>query len=122
MPAIFASEEVQGLPAGQTVILAPVHDGTAFPPGGKTTGIKDMVDGTSNTILAVQAIRDRAVIWTKPDDLAVDLAQPLAGLEAPGRTRINAVFGDGSVRSLSPVADAKSIKAMFTRGGGEAVP
>ena len=57
---------------GKTTYLVPTADGTAF--GGKEgLTIANITDGTSNTIMIVEAAPEKAVIWTKPDDLKVDL-------------------------------------------------
>ena len=43
-------------------------------------GFKDVTDGTSNTIMIVEANDAAAVEWTKPDDLKVDPKDPFKGL------------------------------------------
>jgi prepilin-type processing-associated H-X9-DG protein len=65
----------------------------------------------------------RQVIWSKPDDVPFDPANPLpaadklfGGLSPNG---FNAAMGDGSVRFLKYTVDPKTLKAMITRGGGE---
>ena len=40
----------------------------------------DISDGSSNTIMLVEAGHDRAVIWTKPEDYDLDPEYPIAGL------------------------------------------
>lgn len=75
-------------------------------------------DGTSNTILAVEA-RD-AVPWTKPQDLdyATDQPLPKLGLTSGG---FNAVFADGSVRFIPASIDDNVLRALITRDGDEKV-
>ncbi len=86
-----------------------------------TTGIKfsDITDGTSNTILIVEA--EDAVTWTKPEELPFDAKKdpPKVGLK--GATMFNAAFADGSVRSLDKTIDKDTLKAYITRNGGETV-
>ncbi len=65
-------------------------------PAKKGTGFEKILDGTSNTLLLVEAKRD--IPWTKPEDIAFDSQKPpeLGGF-TPG------VFGiaiaDGSVHT-----------------------
>ncbi len=105
---------------GKTVYLVPTGKGMAFE-GNEGLKIQNFTDGTSNTILAVEARRDAAVIWTKPDDLAVDLKNPLKNLNSALVGGFHVLMCDGSVRFISDNIDVNTLKALFTRGDGEAV-
>lgn len=120
MPKVLSSPLAEMKDPGKTTYLVPTTDGTAF--GGKE-GIKlqKILDGTSNTLMIVEAAADRAVIWTKPDDLKVDLDKPLTGLEIPTVKGFLAAFCDGSVRVISGSIDKAMLKALFTVGGGEPI-
>ena len=61
-------------------------------------GFAAVTDGLSNTIMAIEAPEDKAVIWTRPDDWELDLDEPSAGLFS--ESRLSVLMGDGSVRSL----------------------
>ena len=120
MPKTLASPLANLMEPGKTVYLAPAAEGTAF--GGKEAlQFSKIVDGTSNTIMIVEATPEKAVVWTKPDDLNVDLEKPLAGLVATGAKGFLVAFCDGSVRFVSAKVDAATLKALFTIGGGEVV-
>lgn len=105
---------------GKTVYLVPTGEGTAFE-GKEGHRIADFTDGTSNTILMVEAHRDAAVIWTKPDDLVVDFKNPLKNLKSALVGGFHVLLCDGSVRFVSDNIDVATLKALFTRGGGEVV-
>jgi prepilin-type processing-associated H-X9-DG protein len=77
-----------------------------------------VTDGTSNTILAVEAAEP--TIWTRPDDLPFDLkgALPKFGVVPEG---FNVLFADGTVRWLRSNINAEVMRALITRNGGEAV-
>src|SRR5271165_6588653 len=59
---------------------------------------RDVTDGTSNTILAVEAQRD--VPLTKPEDIPFDPKLPLPQIGGFTPDGANVLFGDGSVRYI----------------------
>jgi hypothetical protein len=117
MPDIYRSQDSPPALAGRTRFLVPVGESTSFPPD-RGTALKEFTDGVSKTILVVEADPDHAVIWTKPDDLEVDLDNPLRGLTA-GKDLFQAVFGDAHVETLSASMKPKALRAMFTRNAGD---
>ena len=82
------------------------------------TGFADITDGTSNTLMVVEA--GEAVPWAAPDELAFKPKGPLPRLGLPGRPLFQALLADGSVRFIARQVDEVTIKAMITRAGGEA--
>ena len=122
IPPVYISPKHADLAKdGKTVYLVPTGKSTAFE-GKEGLAIREFTDGTSNTILAVEAHRDSAVIWTKLDDLAVDFKNPLKGLKGVHTGGFFAALCDGSVRFISDNIDLDTLKALFTRNGGEALP
>ncbi|HEY8506695.1 MAG TPA: DUF1559 domain-containing protein [Gemmataceae bacterium] len=117
MPEVFRSPVQDRKLVGKTTYLAPVGKDTIFP--GEPIRIQDISDGTSNTIMVVEASDPRAVIWTRPDDLPVGGDDPLPDLTGHYMDGFNALFGDGSVRFVSASIDPKTLRALFTRNGGE---
>ena len=69
MPAVYHCPSGRPTPAkeGKTSYLTPRGPGTVFP-GAEGIKIKDIKDGTSNTIIVVDASDAAAVTWTKPED------------------------------------------------------
>ena len=117
MPAALADPE-EAPSTGLTHFVLPVGKGLMFD-GEKGVRMADITDGTSRTIMAVEA--DKSVIWTKPDDLDVDLEKPSNGL---GHLRPNgffAVFVDCHIKLISDSIDPATLKALFTIAGGENV-
>ncbi len=84
-------------------------------------GIADVTDGTSNTLLVVEA--KNAVPWTKPDDLTFDpaAAPSLCGAGSSHPTGFNAAMGDGSVRFIKNTIDLKIFRILISRNLGEVV-
>ena len=104
---------------GTTTYRAFVGKGAFFEKD-QDTGIANITDGTSNTIMVVEA--SEAVPWTKPDsDLPFDPeARPsLYGAGSPHPGGFNALFADGSVRFIKNSIDLHVFKALITRAGGE---
>src|SRR5207249_937606 len=81
----------------------------------------DFPDGTSNTLLVVEA-RD-AVPWARPDELEYNPKGPLPQLGHPSRGGdFNAAMADGSVRSVSGSLPEATLRALITANGGEVIP
>jgi hypothetical protein len=96
-----------------------VGRGAAFEPGRGLRLKDDFPDGTSNTLLAVQAAR--AVPWTKPADLDFAPGAPLPPLGGIFPGTLQVVLADGSVRSLPDTVPESTLRALVTRNGGERI-
>jgi Protein of unknown function (DUF1559) len=104
---------------GKTTYQIPVGPETSFHDKNGSS-LRDIVDGTSQTISVVEVEPRRAVVWTKPEDFEVDLSHPRNGLERSDRSHIVTGFLDGHVLTidLEKTSDAK-LRAFFTRAGRE---
>ncbi len=109
MPGVYANANRP--PDGKTNYLVPIGKGTVFD-GTKGVTINDITTGTSNTLLVVEADEDRAVIWTKPDDLEVDFDRPLDGLGNFRPGGFLAAMCDGSVHSFSNTIDPQDPRRL----------
>jgi hypothetical protein len=119
MPSVYHGPNKKLNDEGKTVYLAPVGTETLFPPDGKKLTFEQISTGgnLSKTILLVEANDDAAVIWTKPDDLPVDLKQPLKGLLRPGQDFILVATADGRSGQITNRVKPEALAEMFTWRG-----
>jgi hypothetical protein len=120
MPAFYKNSASKVAGEGKTNYLTIRGENTIFP-GKKGIGFGEILDGTSNTILTVEAADAKAVIWTKPDDFEFDADNPLKGLVGLQPGGFNAGMADGSVRFMPASIDPKTARLLFLRNDREAV-
>lgn len=119
MPKIFENPGFK-LEAGTTAYLVP-PDKEAFFAAEEGNTFSKITDGLSNTIMIVEANPDQAVVWTKPSDLVIHWDKPIQGLDRARKDGFLTAFGDGSVRFIKNTVAPITLKALFTRAGGEVV-
>jgi RNA polymerase sigma factor (sigma-70 family) len=78
--------------------------------------LADFLDGTSHTLLIVEA--GHAAPWTKPEDLHFAADEPLPELGGLFPEIFNAAFADGSVLALSKKVDADLLRRAIGRDDG----
>ncbi len=120
MPQFYRSPGQRELAAGRTTYLAPVGEKTLFE-GREGKRFQEITDGTSKTIMAVEAGKAQAVVWTKPDDWPVAADAPAAGLSSPYGNRILVLLCDGAVLALKWPLEAEAVRALASCNGGEVV-
>jgi hypothetical protein len=120
MPKTLRSPRQAATLKDKTTYLAPLGKGFIFE---DPKGIKvfEITDGTSNTIALVEADDDRAVTWTKPEDITIDPKNPVNGLLGHYTDGFQVAFADGSVRFITKSIEPKVLWALFTKDGGEVV-
>lgn len=118
MPAAYSASGASGAP-GVASYFALTGPDTIFADT-KGTGFSQITDGTSNTILLVEAKRD--IPWTKPEDIPYDPKAPLPELGGYFENGFNAALGDGSIRFLKSTLNPNTLRALITKAGGEVVP
>ncbi len=119
LPSVYVDPSAP-LQPGFTILHAVVGDDTGLKTSAKIR-FRDFTDGLSNSLLIVEARRDAAVPWSKPEDVSIDLNNPLAnmGNTHPGGFHVG--MADGSVRFIASSIDPQVFRAMLTRANGEAV-
>jgi hypothetical protein len=120
MPATYAINPpswARRAPAYHTICHVFVGPGAAFE-GREGKSLKtDFPDGTSMTLLIVEA--GQPVPWTKPDELHYDPKEPLPELKGAFPHSFRAAFADGSVRHIPSNVSERTLRALITRNAGD---
>ena len=109
--------------ANHTAYITPLNDNSILNDGpindeGEGNEFEKITDGTSNTLLLIEANEDRAVVWTSPKDLLVDelnddeLIESLNGY----LNRFTFVLCDGSIHMLR-TEETAALNMAKLRGG-----
>jgi Protein of unknown function (DUF1559) len=98
--------------------FALVGPGTAFE-GSNGVRIRDISDGTQGTLLVVES--RRKIPWTKPEDIPFDPNKELPELGGFMRGQLNAVFADGTMRTLDLAKVGAQLKWLIERNDGHEV-
>ena len=111
------------LAPGETSYVMIVGEGTIGGNPNETVRLSDVLDGTSNTIMAMEMVGS-GIPWAEPRDITVEeavavITDPSADHVHPGG--VNVLFTDGSVRFLPNSIDPQMLRAMLTRNDGQAV-
>ena len=115
--------------------LLPTGAGTLFGERSVGPAIREITDGTSNTVVIVESC-GRQVVWTQPRDVDVTEARPDVNGPGPSEGMSNsllssyhpggggvayAAFADGAVRVISPGTAPEVLKALLSPRGDESV-
>lgn len=87
--------------------------------GENSKSFQEITDGTSNTMIAVEA--KRSVHWAKPEDIQIDPRRGLPRLGGFHEGGFNVAMADGSVRFISEKTDPEVLWKLYTATGGEVV-
>jgi len=105
---------------GKTRLMVFVGKGTPF--GGQDgIDLRRISDGASNTIMFVEAGANKAVAWTKPENLPFNTDNPIAEMgDLPG-DRFSAVFFDGYIHTIEKDIDPKTLCLLIQHKDGQPI-
>jgi len=84
------------------------------------TGFAEIIDGTSNTLMTVEAKRE--IPWTKPEDILFDPEKDPPALGGFFKDGFTVGMCDGATRFLSPKFEPKTLKLLITPQDGQPLP
>jgi hypothetical protein len=119
MPETFAPKDTEAYKNHETFFQAFVGKGTVF----EKSGLRfpaDIPDGTSNTILFVEA--KKAVPWTKPDDIPFDKGKLLPKVGGLTKGGFMAAMCDGSVHFIPLTVKEETLRIWIIRNSGQLRP
>jgi hypothetical protein len=116
IPAIYSTSESSR--KGDSDYFVVTGNGTLFD-GGAPSRRESMTDAAGETILVVQSRRQ--IPWTRPDDIDNSTDQSPFRLGRTLGRGFYAGFADGTVKFVPKVTDQATLRAMFTKAGGDAV-
>ncbi len=121
MPEVFRSpdDSPEMTAASKTRFVAPLTDRSMFGRRGDSPRIRDIIDGTSNTLMVVQTTAENAVIWTKPADLILTDDRPLFEQIAGKADGFTACTCDGGAHYLDHNFTEATLRTMLSMAGGE---
>ncbi|MBI5757906.1 MAG: DUF1559 domain-containing protein, partial [Planctomycetales bacterium] len=124
MPAVYTcpSHGSPGTSNGLTHYAAIVGAQCVFQ-GEKTTAMRDITDGTSNTIL-IGEVSQATISWMSPTDVSFDTFTGIGGsggFSSHHTGGVHMLMCDGAVRFISQNIDGQTLRALFTRAGNENV-
>ena len=120
MPAMFACpDDPDAIRTHTTSYFVLSGPNTIFPDQKPGTKMQEITDGTSNTVLVVEAKRE--VPWTKPEDIPYAADKPLPKIGGLHPLGFNAALADGSVRFIKDAINPNTLRALISRDAGEVI-
>ncbi len=113
MPAIYRHGDAPPDSTNTSYVVLS-GDATMFPTG-RPLSLADVTDGTSNTLMVVEA--KTSIPWTKPEDLVYAPDQPLPKLGGYSQEGYNVLLGDGTVRFFSKTLDENVLRKVISARG-----
>lgn len=120
MPDVFRCPASKAA-AGMTNYVVARGEGTAFE-GEQPVAIKDILDGSSRTILVLEIADGKAVPWTKPADLEFAGVQTRQDLAGPFGGGFLTAFADGAVYFIKDAVPLEIVKLLVMRNDKQPIP
>jgi hypothetical protein len=117
MPAVFSCFKTPG-DSEDTSFFVLAGPGAIFD-GKNGTPFQEITDGTSSTLLLVEAKRD--IPWTKPEDIPYDPDKPLPALGGHFEEGFLAAMADGSVYFIPRTIGETTLRRLITKADGQVV-
>jgi len=119
MPAIFGMDPTDpGFAKNRTRFQVIQAKGGVFD-GDTATQLAQMKDGSSNTLLVLEA--GESIEWTKPDQLRFDPKGAMPKLGNPAQRECLILLGDASIQPISRDVSAEAFGPLVTKNGNDSL-
>jgi hypothetical protein len=122
-PRTYLCPSYDGGPTSTTTCYATITGDHTVMGAGKCVSIRDISDGTSNTLMVVEAC-GLNIPWMKPQDIDEDAVGAVGspnGINSKHTGGAHILLSDGSVRFISKNVNPQVIQALITRDGAEQI-
>jgi len=116
MPLIYKHPEYKEL-VSKTVYRIPASDGSVLGEH-KPIGMEDVTDGTSSTAMVLAVGPDKAIEWTEPEPLPIDIDDVTSSFGTL-KNVIIVLFADGAVRDIPLSMENDDWLKLLNRHDGE---
>ena len=118
MPLIYKHPEYKEL-ENKTIYRIPASDGSVLGEH-KPIGIEDVTDGTSSTAMVLAVGPEKAIEWTKPEPLPIDIDDVTSSFGTLKKVII-VLFADGAIRDIPLTMENDDWLKLLNRHDGEAL-
>jgi prepilin-type processing-associated H-X9-DG protein len=122
MPPVYACPSTPN-PGTNTAYVGVFGEHCIFR-GDKPVSFREIMDGTSNTLMVGEATH-ASIPWMKPVDVDITAHPSIGDPDGFSSFHVggaNFLLADGAVRFISQTINPLTLKALFTRDGGEVIP
>lgn len=81
--------------------------------------LAEMIDGTSHTIMVIEASDSSAIEWTKPVEFVPDVNEPVRGIAGMFPVGFNVLLADASIKFVSNSVKHDVLRGAYTMSGKE---
>ena len=122
MPLVYGCPS-HSTPGSTSTAYATITGSNTVLGDGKCVSLREITDGTSNTVMVVEAC-ELNIPWMKPQDIDAATVQGVGDPNGASSKHIggtHVLLADGSVRFVSNNINPKNYQALITRNGGEQI-
>jgi hypothetical protein len=122
MPQVYACPS-DPIPGTNTAYVGVFGERCLFR-GSQPVSIREITDGTSNTIMVGEAAQS-SIPWMQPADVDIAVHPSIGDPDGFSSYHVGGtafLFADGSVHYIAQTVNLQTLKALFTRDGNEPIP
>lgn len=103
----------------KTRIRAPVYPGSIWQGDGPPRELRDITDGTANTIAVIHAPKNAATAWADPQPWVLSVEDPMSDVFGDRETAVVTLLDGSALKLHRAEMTHEKLKAMLTFAGGD---